>query len=34
MNIKAIDDYFGSKIHKPFYMVVGDADYKSIKSEF
>lgn len=30
MNMKAIDDYFASKIHKPFYMVVGDAEYGEI----
>lgn len=28
MNMKPIDDYFASKIHKPFYMVVGDEEYK------
>lgn len=30
MNMKAIDDYFASKIHKPFYMVVGDVEYGEI----
>lgn len=27
MNMKPIEDYFGSKAHKPFYMVVGDKEY-------
>lgn len=27
MNMKPIEDYFGSKVHKPFYMVVGDKEY-------
>lgn len=30
MNMKEIDDYFASKIHKPFYMVVGDVEYSDI----
>jgi hypothetical protein len=30
MDIKVIDSYFDSKIHKPFYMIVGDAEYKEI----
>ena len=27
MNMKPIEDYFASKTHKPFYMVVGDKEY-------
>lgn len=27
MNMRPIEDYFASKIHKPFYMVVGDKEY-------
>ena len=30
MNMKALDDYFDSKIHKPFYMAVGDKEYGEI----
>lgn len=30
MDIKVIDSYFDSNIHKPFYMMVGDAEYKAI----
>ena len=30
MNMKAIDDYFASSNHKPFFMVVGDAEYEQI----
>lgn len=30
MNMKPIEDYFASKIHKPFYMVVGDVEYGEI----
>lgn len=30
MNMKAIDDYFASSNHKPFFMVVGDAEYGEI----
>lgn len=30
MNMKAIDDYFNSSNHKPFFMVVGDVEYKDI----
>ena len=30
MNMKAIDDYFASSNHKPFFMVVGDAEYGQI----
>lgn len=27
MSVSAIEAYFGSKLHKPFYAVVGDEDY-------
>ncbi len=27
MTIKTIDDYFGSSIHKPFFLAVGDTEY-------
>ena len=27
MNMKPMEDYFASKAHKPFYMVVGDKEY-------
>lgn len=30
MNMKAINDYFVSKIHKPFFMAVGDKEYGEI----
>ena len=30
MNMKPIEDYFGSKAHKPFYMVVGDKEYGEV----
>lgn len=30
MNMKPIEDYFASKIHKPFYMVVGDKEYREV----
>ena len=30
MNMKAINDYFASKIHKPFFMAVGDKEYGEI----
>ena len=30
MNMKPIEDYFASKIHKPFYMVVGDKEYGEV----
>lgn len=30
MNVKPIEDYFASKIHKPFYMVVGDKEYREV----
>lgn len=30
MNMKAIDDYFASTNHKPFFMIVGDAEYAEI----
>ena len=30
MEIRAIDEYYSSKLHKPFYMVVGDEEYKKI----
>lgn len=33
MDIKVIDDYFDSRIHKPFYMAVGDAEYGAIKDD-
>lgn len=29
-DMKQIEDYFASNIHKPFYMVVGDVEYKKI----
>lgn len=29
MEIKILDEYFESKIHKPFFMAVGDTGYKS-----
>lgn len=28
MDISAIDAYFASKLHKPFYAVVGDGEYR------
>lgn len=28
MDIKPIEGYFASKIHKPFYMAVGDVEYR------
>ncbi|WP_329886447.1 BREX-4 system phosphatase PglZ [Pseudoramibacter faecis] len=30
MNIRILDDYFESTIHKPFFMAVGDTGYKSL----
>ena len=33
MSMKAIEDYFHSNIYKPFYMVVGDEEYSSLKSK-
>lgn len=30
MNMKAIDDYFASSNHKPFFMIVGDIEYRQI----
>ncbi|OUQ18289.1 BREX-4 system phosphatase PglZ [Lachnoclostridium sp. An138] len=30
MNMNAINDYFASKLHKPFFMVVGDKEYGEI----
>lgn len=30
MEVRAIDEYYSSKLHKPFYMVVGDEEYKKI----
>jgi len=30
MGINAIDGYYSSKLHKPFYMAVGDEEYKEI----
>lgn len=34
MNMKPMDDYFASKIHKPFYMVVGDKEYREAIDSF
>lgn len=30
MNMKWLEDYFASKIHKPFYMAVGDVEYREV----
>ena len=30
MNMKVIDDYFVSRLHKPFFMAVGDKEYGEI----
>ena len=30
MTLTAIEDYFGSNIHKPFYAVVGTAEYEEL----
>ena len=30
MNMMHIEDYFASKIHKPFYLVLGDDEYKAV----
>ena len=34
MNMKPMEDYFASKIHKPFYMVVGDKEYREAIDSF
>lgn len=34
MNMKPMENYFASKIHKPFYMVVGDKEYREAIDSF
>ena len=33
MSMSAIESYFKSNIYKPFFMAVGDIDYKVIKNK-
>lgn len=33
MTLAAIESYFASSIHKPFYVIVGDEEYKRIKDK-
>ena len=33
MSMKAIENYYKSNIYKPFYMVVGDDEYRFLKAE-